>query len=101
MARDDHMGRLTALRTVDAPLDLISQPVTSKFADKPSPVDDWQYKHREDFVDATLYAWTGLLSLAYGLKRCQVLGIGDLGTPVGTIIAPTCPEQRYPAIPDG
>jgi len=91
---DDLVRRLVSLRTADPPLHLTSHPVTAKLADEASPVDDRHYKHREDLIDAVLCAWTGLLWLAHGPKRCQVLGIGDQRTPVATIIAPARSEQR-------
>ena len=93
---DDLVRRMAALREADPPLDLTSHPVTRKLADDGSPVSDREYKHREDLIDAVLCAWTGLLWLSHGLERCQVLGIGDVDTPVATIIAPARPEQRRP-----
>ena len=95
---DELVRRLAALRTADPPLHLTSHPVTAKLTDEASPIDDRQYKHREDLIDALLCAWTGLLWLAYGLKRCQVLGIGDQSMPVATIIAPARSIQRRPPI---
>lgn len=91
---DDLVGRLVTLCTADPPIDLTSHPVTRALVDEASPLDDRRYKHREDLIDAALCAWTGLIWLAYGLKRCQILGIGDPANPIATIIAPARSEQR-------
>ena len=91
---DDLVGRLGTLLTADPPIDLTSHPVTRALAVERSPLDNRRYKHREDLIDAVLCAWTGLLWLAHGLKRCQILGIGDPEIPVATIIAPARSEQR-------
>jgi predicted RNase H-like nuclease len=92
---DDLVGRLARLCTADPPIDLTSNPITRALVGEGSPLDDRRYKHREDLIDAVLCAWTGLLWLAHGLKRCQILGIGDPRTPVATIIAPARSEQRF------
>jgi len=91
---DELIGRLVTLRTAEPPIDLTSHPVTRALVDEASPLNDRKYKHREDLIDAALCAWTGLIWLGYGLKRCQILGIGDPATPIATIIAPARPEQR-------
>jgi len=75
-------------------LDLASHDVTATLIQEPSPIDEDEYKHREDLIDAVLCAWTGRLWLAHGLERCQVLGLGDPLTPLATIIAPARPAQR-------
>jgi predicted RNase H-like nuclease len=91
---DDLVARLATLCEADPRIDLRSHPVTRALVDEASPLDDRHYKHREDLIDAALCAWTGLLWLAHGLKRCQVLGIDDPATPIATIIAPARNEQR-------
>ena len=91
---DDLVDRLARLSTADPGIDLESHPTTRALIDEASPLEDRRYKHREDLIDAVICAWTGLLWLAHGLNRCQILGIGDHITPVATIIAPTRPEQR-------
>jgi predicted RNase H-like nuclease len=94
---DELIRRLVTLRDADPPLHLGSHPVTKTLMNTPSPLDDDGYKHGEDLIDAVLCAWTGLLWLAHGLHRCQVLGADDPLTPVATIIAPARPTQRRPA----
>ena len=93
---DELVRRLLTLRAAVPPIDIRSHPKTRRLADEKSPINDREYKHREDLIDAVLSAWTGLLWLSAGLERCQVLGIGDPHTPVATIIAPARPEQRRP-----
>jgi predicted RNase H-like nuclease len=88
---------LTAIGRLEAAiprLDLRSHPVTAKLLNEPSPLDDREYKHREDLIDAALCAWTGLLWLTTGLDRCQVLGLTQSGVKEATIIAPSRPQQR-------
>ncbi len=91
---DDLVTRLVTLRSAHPPIDLMSHPITRALVNELSPVDDRRYKHREDLIDAVVCAWTGLLWLAHGLKRCQVLGFSDPVTPTATIIAPARDEQR-------
>jgi predicted RNase H-like nuclease len=94
---DDLLQRMSALATVDPPLDLRSHPVTSALLESPSPLVDAAYKHREDLLDAALCAWTAALWSRFGLARCQVLGAGDPPDAAGrrpVIIAPARPEQR-------
>lgn len=91
---DDLIARLATLSTADPPIDVMSHKVTRALVEEESPLNDRQYKHREDLIDAALCAWTGLLWLAHGLQRCQILGIGDPVTPIATIIAPARNEQR-------
>ena len=93
---DEIIRRLDGLRDADPRLDMRSHAETGKLVNEPSPVDAAAYKHREDLLDAVLCAWTGLLWVAHGRDRCQVLGCGDPVTPVATIIAPARPEQRRP-----
>ncbi len=95
---DDLVRRLLTLRDADPPIDITSHPVTRTLADEGSPINDREYKHREDLIDALICAWTGLLWLNRGLDRCQVLGVGDSETPVATIIAPARPTQRTAAL---
>ncbi|MGO9961034.1 MAG: hypothetical protein ACLP50_34505 [Solirubrobacteraceae bacterium] len=68
--------------------------MTETLIQERSPIDDDDCEHHEDLIDAVLCTWTGLLWLAHGLVRCQVVGVDDPLTPVGTIIAPARPEQR-------
>jgi predicted RNase H-like nuclease len=93
-ACDELVVRLVRLRMADPPIDLQSHPTTALLLDEASPSADRAYKHREDLIDAVICAWTGLLWLTHGLARCQVLGLGDDGEPVPTIIAPARAEQR-------
>ncbi len=97
---DDLLARLDALAVVDPPLRLRSHPVTTALLDEKSPIVDTAYKHREDLVDAAICAWTGLLWLRHGLKRCQVLGDVDDAT-AATIIAPARASQRQQSRDDG
>jgi predicted RNase H-like nuclease len=97
-ACDDLVSRLASLAGADPPLRLGSHPVTRRLFTEPSPLDDREYKHREDLIDAALCAWTGLLWLRFGFERCQVLG-SDGERPAPTIIAPARPEQRRPLDP--
>jgi predicted RNase H-like nuclease len=98
LACDELIARIGRLCDADPPIDLRSHPVTALLLDEPSPLADGAYKHREDLVDAVLCAWTGLLWLAHGLDRCQVLGSDSCGEAaggrVGTIIAPARASQR-------
>jgi predicted RNase H-like nuclease len=91
---DDLIDRLAGLGGADPPIDLRSHPVTRQLFEEPAPLDDRQYKHREDLLDAGLCAWTGLLWVRHGLQRCQILGASDTGSPQATIIAPARAEQR-------
>jgi predicted RNase H-like nuclease len=96
-ACDELVRRLAALRTASPPLDVRSYPATKRLL-RGSPLDDREYKHHEDLIDALLAAWTAALWYAHGLTRCQVLGSDDqLVDERGgraTIIAPARPEQR-------
>ena len=61
------------------------RPVTEQ-----SPLNDADYKHREDLFDAAICAWTAALWARWSEARCQVLGLDE---PAGdgiraTIIAP-------------
>lgn len=95
---DDLVGRLASLAHAEPPLRLGSHAVTRRLLTESSPLDDRDYKHREDLIDAAICAWTGLLWLRFGFARCQVLGAGG-ERPAPTIIAPARPEQRRPARP--
>jgi len=92
----DLIAAVDRLLDADPPIDVRSHPASAKLVTEPSPSDDRGYKHREDLLDATLCAWTGLLWLRHGFDRCQVLGLGeqDPGRPEATIVAPARPEQR-------
>lgn len=86
------------LSKAQPPISLRSHPVTRTLLEEDSPLGDRGYKHREDLLDAVLCAWTGLLWLAFGFDRCQVLGRATSAVPAATIIAPALPEQRGPGI---
>jgi predicted RNase H-like nuclease len=76
-------------------MDIRSHVETRRLLEKPSPIDDQAYKHREDLIDAALCAWTAALWWRQGLSACQVLGLThDLERPAATIIAPALPHQR-------
>lgn len=94
---DELVQRLARLRTVEPPMDLRSHWRTRDLVDTPSPLDDGEYKHREDLLDAAIAAWTALLWVRSGFDRCQVLGADQSlrdGRLVPTIIAPARPAQR-------
>jgi predicted RNase H-like nuclease len=93
-ACDGLLRAIDGLSNADPPIHLRSHPVTAGLLDTPSPIDDKDYKHREDLLDAALCAWVGLLWLAYGFDRCQVLGLTDGAAREATIIAPARPAQR-------
>nr|QGW61248.1 hypothetical protein ICEMyc226_00216 [Mycolicibacterium sp.] len=60
-----------------------------------SPLEDREYKHREDLLDAALCAWTAALWHRHGLAACQVLGSEPaVVRPAATIIAPARSTQR-------
>jgi predicted RNase H-like nuclease len=88
--------RLGQLSDADPPLVLQSYLVTKELAEKPSPVTDVVYKHREDLIDALFCVWTASLWARHGLGRCQVLGLP--ASPdhelAATIIVAARPEQR-------
>ena len=85
------------LAHADPALRMRSHPLTEQLVIEPSPLDDRQYKHREDLIDALISAWAGLLWIHHGLERCQVLGLdANLTAPAATIIAPCRPSQRAP-----
>jgi predicted RNase H-like nuclease len=100
-ACDVLVKRLAELRNASPPVDLRSHPVTTQLLNEPSPLNDREYKHREDLIDACLAAWTAALWIQHGTDRCQVLGahdarVNDRGRRA-TIIAPARPAQRRPA----
>lgn len=68
---------------------------------EPASLNDREYKHNEDLIDAVLSAWTGVL---WDQGRCQVLGIDDPLREAwgpGVIVAPFRPEQFPHALQDG
>ncbi len=94
---DELVWRLVALKDASVPLDLMSNWRTADLANSPSPLNDRDYKHREDLLDAVLCAWTAALWDKHDLERCQVLGSDGEPDEQGrraTIIAPARPEQR-------
>ena len=96
-ACDELIRRMTGLKHVDPPIDLLSHEDTGRLVEEPSPAADRAYKHREDLLDAAICAWTASLWHRHGTRRCQVLGsTGSDGghSQLATIIAPARPEQR-------
>jgi len=97
-ACDELIARIAALRATDPPLEIGSHPVTARLLDKPSPIGDREYKHREDLIDACVAAWTAALWHRHGRARCQVLGafdpLMDAHGARATIIAPARREQE-------
>jgi predicted RNase H-like nuclease len=94
---DELLLRMSRLATSTPPLNLASHPVTAALLDEASPVNDIEYKHREDLLDAAICAWTAALWSQHGLDRCQILGADDAPDAWGrrpTIIAPARLEQR-------
>ena len=82
-ACDELIRRVANLKRADPPMDLKSHPETRRLVTENSPAADKAYKHREDLLDAAIYAWTAAFWLRWGTTRCQVLGAGD-----------TCPGDR-------
>lgn len=100
-ACDDLLRRIAALPMAEDPLDLRSHPVTAALLDEPSPVEQAEYKHREDLLDAAVCAWTAAIWHRHGDARTQVLGAGSEPDAEGrraTIVAPARPEQRLVAL---
>jgi predicted RNase H-like nuclease len=92
---DELVRRLATLAEADPPLHLAGNAVTARLLTEPAPLNDRDYKHREDLIDAAIAAWTALLWSRHGFDRCQILGPPDVnGKPGGTIIAPALPCQR-------
>ena len=98
-ACDDLMSRLASLSTANPRFDLRSHLETARLVEEQNPLADREYKHREDLIDASICAWTGLLWLHGGLDRCQVLGNRAEGPKPATIVAPARPEQRALLVP--
>jgi predicted RNase H-like nuclease len=101
-ACDELLRRVAALPAAEDPLDLRSHPVTAVLLDEPSPVDQAQFKHREDLLDAAICAWTAMIWHRHGDRRTQVLGASAEPDAEGrrpTIIAPARPEQRLTGRP--
>ena len=94
MVCDDLIQRLVHLTTAAPRLNVLSHTTTAQLAKTPSPVDNRDYKHREDLVDAIIAAWTAALWSREGFQHCQVLGEPDPPHPTATIIAPCRAEQR-------
>lgn len=100
---DELIRRVTKLSSEDPPLDLSSHSETRALVERPSPVPDAEYKHREDLLDATLCAWTASVWVRWGKERCQMLGCDDSLLRNGlraTIIAPCKDEQRQSGRPE-
>ena len=93
---DKLIRRVGGLKNNDPPMDLSTHPETNHLLSQESPLDDRDYKHREDLLDAAICAWTAALWCTWGLARCQVLGGNDVAVNGfrSTIIAPARPEQR-------
>ena len=93
---DELIRRVAKLSSEDPPLDLSSHAETRALVERPSPVPDAVYKHREDLLDAVLCAWSASLWSGWGREHCQVLGCDD---PLrdglrATIVAPAKDGQR-------
>lgn len=93
---EELIRRVAELSSADPPLDLSSHTKTRALVERPSPVPDTEYKHREDLLDAALCAWTASLWSRWGKERCQVLGCDDsLRDGLrATIVAPAKEEQK-------
>jgi predicted RNase H-like nuclease len=91
---DELIGRVARLGATGIPLQLRSHPITADLLDRPSPLGDRAYKHREDLLDAVLCAWTAQLWLQTGFGRCQVLADPADGRPAPGIVVACRPEQR-------
>ena len=94
---DELIRRMSLFANGSPSIDIRSHPSTAELLEKPSPLDDVGYKHREDLLDAALCAWTAALWSQHGTERCQVLGESETPDEVGrrpTIIAPAKPAQR-------
>ena len=98
-ACDDLISRLASLSTANPRFDLTSHLETARLVEEQTPSADGEYKHREDLIDASICAWTGLLWLHGGLDRCQVLGDPEESPKPATIVAPARPEQRALLVP--
>jgi hypothetical protein len=55
-ACDDLIQRVAALQRADPPMDLQSHHLTRALVEELSPLDDQEYKRREDLLDAALCA---------------------------------------------
>lgn len=93
---DELIRRISRLPSWVSPPNLQAYPATGALVAEPSPLQDAQYKHREDLLDAVICAWTALLWASQGGERCQVLGCEDAesGGLRATIVAPARTEQR-------
>jgi predicted RNase H-like nuclease len=92
---DELIARLAALASADPPLHLEHDPCTRALIEQPSPLNDRDYKHREDLIDAALAAWTALVWRTHGVRRCQVLGPSEwVDGREATIVAPAISAQR-------
>ena len=92
---DRPISRISGLVDAEPSMDIRSHVETRGLLERPSPIDDREYKHREDLIDAVLCAWTAALWWRNGLSACQVLGRAeDVERPAATIIAPALPHQR-------
>lgn len=96
---DELIERLAGLSQATTPLNLRSHPNTADLVERPSPLEDAAYKHREDLIDAVICAWTGLLWIKNGFDRVQVLG--DLTvSKAATIVSPARKSQRTSHVSD-
>jgi predicted RNase H-like nuclease len=95
-ACDELICRVSRLADADPPLDLRSHELTRALVDEPSPINDDDYKHREDLLDAALSAWTAALWRRKGVIACQVLGYEpEVERPAATMIAPAKAAQHF------
>ena len=98
-ASDELISRIDRLPASVPPVNLHSHSASRALVAEPSPLQDAEYKHREDLLDAVICAWTAMLWALLAGKRCQVLGCEDAeGDGLrATIIAPARAAQRRPA----
>jgi predicted RNase H-like nuclease len=75
--------KLNDLKFNEVGIDLSSNKQTNELFDMSEALKKSDYKHKEDLLDAVICAWTGLLWLKFGTKRCQVLGSNDTATIIG------------------
>ena len=72
---DALIRRVASLKRTDPPMSLDTHSETRRLVTEQSPLNDADYKHREDLLDATVCAWTAALWARWGEARCQVLGL--------------------------
>ena len=94
------LRRLATLSDADPPLRLDSHAATAALLAVPCPLNNREYKHQEDLLDAVLCAYAAQLWLRHGLLQSQALGAAHDGArPKATIIAPCRTTQRRDPLP--